>query len=107
MFQSTLHLSMSKLHSRLILTYTSLGHPNLNLSPEERQLFGQVFSAADTDKIGVVTGDVALKFFPDKTKLPSEILGEVGTSCSRRYNAELVFLAIRFGRLRIQRTKAS
>ena len=25
----------------------------------------------------MVTGDVALKFFPEKTKLPSEVLGEV------------------------------
>ncbi|MCJ1387255.1 hypothetical protein MMC18_000095 [Xylographa bjoerkii] len=52
-------------------------HPNLNLSPEERRLFGQVFSAADSDNLGVVTGDVALRFFPEKTKLPSEILGEI------------------------------
>ena len=53
-------------------------HPNLNLSPEEKRLFGQVFAAADTENIGVVTGDVALKFFPERTKLPSETLGEVG-----------------------------
>ncbi|MCJ1382681.1 hypothetical protein MMC17_005794 [Xylographa soralifera] len=52
-------------------------HPNLNLSPEERRLFGQVFSAADSDNLGVVTGDVALRFFPERTKLPSEILGEI------------------------------
>ncbi|MCJ1314216.1 hypothetical protein MMC25_007896 [Agyrium rufum] len=52
-------------------------HPNLNLSPEERRLFGQVFSAADSDNLGVVTGDVALNFFPGKTKLPSEVLGEI------------------------------
>ncbi|MCJ1353862.1 MAG: hypothetical protein MMC33_003849 [Icmadophila ericetorum] len=52
-------------------------HPNLNLSPEEKRLFGQVFAAADTENIGVVTGDVALKFFPERTKLPSETLGEI------------------------------
>ncbi|MCJ1474984.1 hypothetical protein MMC13_003644 [Lambiella insularis] len=52
-------------------------HPNLHLSPEERRLFGQVFSAADADNLGVVTGDVALRFFPERTKLPSEILGEI------------------------------
>lgn len=50
--------------------------PNLNLSPEERRLFGQLFSAADTDKIGVVTGEVAVKFF-DKTRLSSDVLGEI------------------------------
>lgn len=52
-------------------------HPNLHLSPEERRLFGQLFSAADTDKIGVVTGEVAVKFF-EKTRLLPDILGEVG-----------------------------
>ncbi|KAL8830484.1 MAG: hypothetical protein Q9170_005713 [Blastenia crenularia] len=51
-------------------------HPNLQLSPEERRYFGQLFSAADTDKIGVVTGEVAVKFF-ERTKLPPATLGEV------------------------------
>ncbi|KAL8727142.1 MAG: hypothetical protein Q9166_006238 [cf. Caloplaca sp. 2 TL-2023] len=50
-------------------------HPNLNLSPEERRYFGQLFTAADTDKIGVVTGEVAVKFF-EKTRLPPATLGE-------------------------------
>jgi len=35
-----------------------------------------LFAAADTDKIGVVTGEVAVKFF-EKTKLPPTVLGEV------------------------------
>ena len=52
-------------------------HPNLHLSPEEKRLFGQLFNAADADKIGVVTGEVAVKFF-EKTRLPPDILGEVG-----------------------------
>ena len=60
----------------------SLPSTELNLSPEERRLFAQVFSAADTEGIGVVTGDVALRFFPEKTKLPSETLGEVSPSCN-------------------------
>lgn len=51
-------------------------HPNLHLSPEERRYFGQLFSAADTDKLGVVTGEVAVKFF-EKTRLPPATLGEV------------------------------
>ncbi|KAI4116773.1 MAG: hypothetical protein LQ345_002865 [Seirophora villosa] len=51
-------------------------HPNLHLSPEERRYFGQLFSAADTDKLGVVTGEVAVKFF-EKTKLPPATLGEI------------------------------
>jgi epidermal growth factor receptor substrate 15 len=55
----------------------ALGHPNLNLSAEEKRLFGQVFAAADTESLGVVTGDIAFKFFPERTKLPAEILGEI------------------------------
>lgn len=51
-------------------------HPNLHLSPEERRYYGQLFSAADTDKIGVVTGEVAVKFF-EKTRLPPTVLGEI------------------------------
>lgn len=52
-------------------------HPNLHLSPEERRLFGQLFTAADSEKIGVVTGEVAVKFF-EKTRLAPDVLGEVG-----------------------------
>ena len=51
-------------------------HPNLHLSPDERRLFGQLFSAADSEKIGVVTGEVAVKFL-EKTRLPADVLGEV------------------------------
>ncbi|KAL8872594.1 MAG: hypothetical protein Q9174_001801 [Haloplaca sp. 1 TL-2023] len=51
-------------------------HPNLQLSPDERRYFGQLFASADTDKIGVVTGEVAVKFF-EKTRLPSATLGEI------------------------------
>ena len=53
-----------------------LEHPNLHLSPEERRYFGQLFSAADTDKLGVVTGEVAVKFF-EKTRLSPDVLGEI------------------------------
>ena len=49
------------------------------LSPEERRIFSQIFSIVDNEGLGVVTGDVAIRFLPDKTKLPSEILGEVGS----------------------------
>lgn len=56
--------------------HQSIEHPNLHLNPEERRYFGQLFSAADTDKIGVVTGEVAVKFF-EKTRLPPTTLGEV------------------------------
>ena len=53
-----------------------LEQPNLHLSPEERRYFGQLFSSADTDKLGVVTGEIAVKFF-EKTRLSSDVLGEI------------------------------
>ncbi|KAI0011656.1 hypothetical protein F4779DRAFT_171416 [Xylariaceae sp. FL0662B] len=49
---------------------------NLNLTPEEKRAYGQLFRQADTDNVGVVTGDVAVKFF-EKTRLDSRILGEI------------------------------
>ncbi len=54
----------------------SVEPPNLHLSPEERRYFGQLFSSADTDKLGVVTGETAVKFF-EKTRLASDVLGEI------------------------------
>lgn len=65
---------------------------SLDLSPEERRLFGQLFAAADTDKIGVVTGEVAVEFFK-KTRLSPDILGEVscealGVTAGRHTNSQ-------------------
>ncbi|KAK7947975.1 uncharacterized protein PG986_008861 [Apiospora aurea] len=50
--------------------------PNLNLTPEEKRVYGQLFRQADTESVGVVTGEVAVKFF-EKTRLDSSILGEI------------------------------
>lgn len=58
------------------LSLSPLGAPNLNLSPEEKRIYGQLFRQADTDGVGVVTGEIAVKFF-EKTRLDSRILGEV------------------------------
>ncbi|KAI9716922.1 MAG: hypothetical protein M1812_005071 [Candelaria pacifica] len=52
------------------------GQPNLDLTPEERRVFGQLFQAADTGDAGVLVGDVAVKFF-ERTKLPPSVLGEI------------------------------
>jgi len=49
---------------------------NLNLTSDEKRLYGQLFQQADSDKLGVVTGDVAVKFF-ERTKLNPVVLGEV------------------------------
>ena len=60
------------------------GTPNLNLTAEERRVFGQLFREADTENIGVITGDIAVKFF-EKTRLEPRILGEVSTSLFARW----------------------
>ncbi|PKX89729.1 EF hand domain protein [Aspergillus novofumigatus IBT 16806] len=49
-------------------------HPNLNLTPEEKRVFYQLFQAADTTNLGVITGEIAVPFF-EKTKLAPETLG--------------------------------
>ncbi|KAG6007891.1 hypothetical protein E4U21_005369 [Claviceps maximensis] len=54
----------------------SAAPPNLNLNSEEKRVYGQLFRLADTESVGVVTGDVAVKFF-EKTRLDSRILGEI------------------------------
>lgn len=56
-----------------------LAAPSLNLTPEEKRVFGQLFRQADTENIGVVTGEVAVKFF-EKTRLEPRVLGEVNTT---------------------------
>ncbi|KAM3534335.1 hypothetical protein MY4038_002433 [Beauveria bassiana] len=56
--------------------YYPAAPPNLNLTPDEKRVYGQLFRQADTDGVGVVTGDVAVTFF-DKTRLDSRILGQI------------------------------
>ncbi|KAI9782215.1 MAG: hypothetical protein M1839_005329 [Geoglossum umbratile] len=53
-----------------------LTHPTLNLTAEEERTFGRLFRLADTENIGVVTGEVAVKFF-EKSGLQPRILGEI------------------------------
>ncbi|KAF2221413.1 hypothetical protein BDZ85DRAFT_221317 [Elsinoe ampelina] len=50
--------------------------PVLNLTADEKRVFSQLFQQADTDRLGVVTGEVAVKFF-EKTKLAPNVLGEI------------------------------
>ncbi|KAL1898880.1 hypothetical protein Sste5346_003291 [Sporothrix stenoceras] len=49
---------------------------NLNLTNEEKQVYGQLFRQADPESVGIVMGEVAVKFF-EKTRLDSRILGEI------------------------------
>ena len=46
-------------------------------------MYGQLFRQADTDNVGVVTGEIAVKFF-EKTRLDSRVLGEVSSGSMRR-----------------------
>jgi hypothetical protein len=59
-----------------MLTDALVAAPTLNLTPEEKRVFGQLFRQADTEGLGVVTGEVAVKFF-EKTRLEPRVLGEV------------------------------
>lgn len=72
------------------------GHPNLNLTPEEKRVYGQLFKEADPDGFGAVSGDVAVKFF-ERTRLPPDVLGQVLPSPAReRRTRGLTFY--RYGR---------
>ncbi|KAF2280336.1 uncharacterized protein EI97DRAFT_455235 [Westerdykella ornata] len=51
-------------------------HAILNLTPEEKRAFQYLFQQADTEKLGVITGEVAVKFF-ERTKLAPAVLGEI------------------------------
>jgi epidermal growth factor receptor substrate 15 len=51
-------------------------YPNLNLTAEEKRTFYQLFQAADTTGLGVITGEVAVPFF-EKTSLSPDTLGLV------------------------------
>lgn len=48
----------------------------LNLSPEEKRAFGYLFNQADTDQLGVITGERAVPFF-ERTGVSPNVLGEI------------------------------
>jgi len=51
----------------------------MNLTPDEKRFYGQLFQQADTDGLGVITGENAVKFF-EKSKIAPNVLGEVRQS---------------------------
>ena len=59
-----------------------LGHPNLNLTAEEKRVYDQLLKEADPDGFGVVSGDIAVKFF-ERTKLAPDVLGQVRWAMSK------------------------
>jgi epidermal growth factor receptor substrate 15 len=48
----------------------------LNLTPDEKRIFQYLFQQADAEKLGVITGEIAVKFF-ERTKLAPAVLGEI------------------------------
>ncbi|KAK6437442.1 hypothetical protein LTR95_006358 [Oleoguttula sp. CCFEE 5521] len=48
----------------------------LNLSPDEKRAFGYLFNQADSDQLGVVTGERAVSFF-QRTSVSPTVLGEI------------------------------
>lgn len=51
-------------------------HPILKLTPQEKAAYSHLFSLADSDSLGVVTGERAVAFF-EKTHVPANVLGEI------------------------------
>ncbi|QIX01843.1 hypothetical protein AMS68_007360 [Peltaster fructicola] len=48
----------------------------LNLSAEEKRVFGFLFDKADVDQLGVITGERAVSFF-ERTGVQPQVLGEI------------------------------
>lgn len=57
-------------------------------SPQEQQAFKYLFDLADTEQLGVLTGDKAVGFL-SKSKLPIETLGEVWQASDQENNGFL------------------
>ncbi|KPI41820.1 putative calcium-binding protein [Cyphellophora attinorum] len=52
------------------------GHPNLNLTADEKSAYSRLLKEADPDGFGVVSGDHALDFF-SRTSLSPDMLGQI------------------------------
>jgi len=62
--------------ARFLQLIPAVGPPILNLTPDEKHAFHFLFQRADTEKLGVITGEVAVKFF-ERTGLQPAVLGEI------------------------------
>lgn len=102
-------LSMRNTAELTDLNLPAQRHPNLNLTPEEKRVFFQLFQAADTTNLGVITGEIAVPFF-EKTHLSPDTLGLV---CGYHgcwvatMGAMANYRWCRYGKLRIKRTGVS
>jgi len=54
----------------------------MRLTPEEKRLYGQLFHIADSEKLGVITGQLAVEFFK-KSRLTPSTLAEVDIRTNR------------------------
>ncbi|KAI6036889.1 hypothetical protein BKA83DRAFT_684365 [Pisolithus microcarpus] len=61
---------------------------NFTPTPAELVLVNQIFAQADTQKIGILTGEVAVKVFGG-SKLPSTVLGEIWSIADEENNGYL------------------
>ncbi|KXL50313.1 hypothetical protein M433DRAFT_151259 [Acidomyces richmondensis BFW] len=53
-----------------------IDHSILNLTDQEKRAYAYLFNQADSDQLGVVTGERAVSFF-ERTKVSPSILGEI------------------------------
>lgn len=60
----------------------------LNPSPAENALVSQLFTKYDTQQLGILTGDVAVKAFAG-SKLPATTLGEIWSIADKENNGFL------------------
>lgn len=61
---------------RWLIEIPFIEQPILNLTEQEKRAFSYLFSQADSDGLGVVTGERAVGFF-ERTSVPSNVLGEI------------------------------
>jgi len=57
-------------------TSKDLNHSILNLTNEEKRIYGALFAQADKEQLGVVTGETAVAFF-ERTRVSPNVLGEI------------------------------
>lgn len=67
-------------HCRQKRPYTNMAplddHPELNLTPDEKRYYGQLFKQASDSETGIVSGDVAYNLFL-RSNLSHDELGQI------------------------------
>lgn len=70
------HFQLNSYSSNTDKTCSLAEHAILNLTPDEKRAYGYLFSQADKDQLGVVTGENAVNFF-ERTQVSPNVLGEI------------------------------